>query len=90
MYNDEASSSSSTSNPNATRRVSRVGIRLRNPRGRLGMARRRLRERQAEALALPQGVSIAAAFANLVRPIPKLYLSLYIYISLHHMALLIP
>ncbi|ESQ31381.1 hypothetical protein EUTSA_v10003912mg [Eutrema salsugineum] len=68
MNNDEASSScssSSTSNLNSTRRVSRVVHRLRNPAVRLGMARRSVGERQAEALALPLGMSFAA-FANLV------------------------
>ncbi|KAL0863099.1 hypothetical protein Bca101_042217 [Brassica carinata] len=68
---DEASSfsccsSSSASNLNSTRRVSRVAHRLRNPPSvRLGMARRTVGERQAEALALPLGMSFAA-FANLV------------------------
>ncbi|KAL1215460.1 Protein CPR-5 [Cardamine amara subsp. amara] len=69
MKNDEASSSSCsssfTSNSNSTRRVSRVAHRLRNPTVRLGMARRSVGERQAEALALPLGMSFAA-FANLV------------------------
>lgn len=68
--NDEASSSScsssSTSNLNSTKRVSRVARRLRNPPVRLGIARRSVGERQAEALALPLGMSFAA-FANLVR-----------------------
>ncbi|CAH2043437.1 unnamed protein product [Thlaspi arvense] len=66
--NDEATSScssSSTSNLNSTRRVSRVSHRLRNHTVRLGMARRSVGERQAEALALPLGMSFAA-FANLV------------------------
>ncbi|CAA7060426.1 unnamed protein product [Microthlaspi erraticum] len=70
MNNDEAStssscSSSSTSNPNSTRIVSRVARRLRNPTMRLGMARRSVGERQAEALALSLGMSFAA-FTNLV------------------------
>uniref|UniRef100_A0A1J3ECE6 Protein CPR-5 n=1 Tax=Noccaea caerulescens TaxID=107243 RepID=A0A1J3ECE6_NOCCA len=68
MNNDEASSScssSSTSNLNSTRRVSRVAHKLRNPPVRLAMARRSVGERQAEALALPLGMSFAA-FANLV------------------------
>ncbi|KAF8089287.1 hypothetical protein N665_0510s0002 [Sinapis alba] len=66
--NDEEASSSScssSSNLNSTRRVSRVAQRLRNPSVRLGMARRSVGERQAEALALPLGMSFAA-FANLV------------------------
>ncbi|CAL9244900.1 unnamed protein product [Arabidopsis halleri] len=69
MNNDEASSSScstsSTSNPNSTKRVTRVVHRLRNPTVRLGMARRSVGERQAEALAKPLGFSFAA-LANLV------------------------
>ncbi|XP_010444453.1 PREDICTED: protein CPR-5 [Camelina sativa] len=69
MNNDEASSSScsisSTSNSNSTRRVSRVAHRLRNPTVRLGMSRRSVAERQAEALAFPLGMSFAA-LANLV------------------------
>ncbi|EOA13146.1 hypothetical protein CARUB_v10026163mg [Capsella rubella] len=66
MNDDEASSSScSTSNSNSTRRVSRVAHRLRNPTVRLGMSRRSVGERQAEALALPLGMSFAA-FAILV------------------------
>lgn len=79
MNSDEASSScsssSSTSSPNSTRRVSRVAHRLRNPTVRLGMARRSVGERQAEALALSLGMSFAA-FTNLVRSISKLYPSL--------------
>lgn len=66
---DEASSSScsssSASNLNSTRRVSRVAHRLRSPPVRLGFTRRSVGERQAEALALPLGMSFAA-FANLV------------------------
>ncbi|KAG2324876.1 hypothetical protein Bca52824_007604 [Brassica carinata] len=50
----------STANPNSSRRVPRVAYRLRT---RLGMARRNVRERKAEALAL--GMSFAA-FATLV------------------------
>ncbi|XP_010462552.1 PREDICTED: protein CPR-5-like [Camelina sativa] len=70
MNNDEASSSScsisSSSNSNSTRRVSRVvAHRLRNPTVRLGMSRRTVAERQAEALAFPLGMSFAA-LANLV------------------------
>ncbi|XP_010484292.1 PREDICTED: protein CPR-5 [Camelina sativa] len=69
MNNDAASSSScsisSTSNSNSTRRVSRVAHRLRNPTVRLGMSRRSVGERQAEALAFPLGMSFAA-LANLV------------------------
>lgn len=68
MDNDEASSSycstSSTSNSNSTKRVTRVVHRLRNPM-RLGMARRSVGERQAEKLAKPLGFSLAA-FANMV------------------------
>ncbi|CAA7053048.1 unnamed protein product [Microthlaspi erraticum] len=63
LNNDGAStssSSSSTSNTNSTRRVSH---RLRKPTVRLGMARRSVVERQAEALAL--GMS-TATFASLV------------------------
>ncbi|KFK28181.1 hypothetical protein AALP_AA8G482700 [Arabis alpina] len=67
--NDEASSSSCSSSPtsnlNSTNRVSRVARRLRNPPVRLGITRRSVGERQAEALALPLGMSFAA-FANLV------------------------
>lgn len=67
---DEASSSScsssSASNLNSTKRVSRVAHRLRSPPVRLGFTRRTVGERQAEALALPLGMSFAA-FANLVR-----------------------
>ncbi|KAJ0242081.1 Protein CPR-5 [Hirschfeldia incana] len=59
------SSSSAASNPNSTKRVSRVAHRLRNPSVRLGITRRTVGERQAEALALPLGMSFAA-FANLV------------------------
>jgi len=74
MDNDEASSSycstSSTSNSNSTKRVTRVVHRLRNPM-RLGMARRSVGERQAEKLAKPLGFSLAA-FANMVRSISKL------------------
>lgn len=72
--NDEASSSryssSSTSdpNPNTTRRVSRVAHRLKYPTVRLGMPRRSVGKRQAEALALPLGISFAA-FTNLVSSI---------------------
>ncbi|WZZ00729.1 hypothetical protein YC2023_073057 [Brassica napus] len=66
---DEASSSScsssSASNLNSTKRVSRVAHRLRSPPVRLGFTRRTVGERQAEALALPLGMSFAA-FANLV------------------------
>ncbi|KAF3510206.1 hypothetical protein F2Q69_00004777 [Brassica cretica] len=66
---DEASSSSCSSsyasNLNSTRRVSRVAHRLRSPSVRLGFTRRTVGERQAEALALPLGMSFAA-FANLV------------------------
>lgn len=70
-----SSSSSAASNLNSTRRVSRVAHRLRNPSVRLGITRRTVGERQAEALALPLGMSFAA-FANLVRlKILKLYLS---------------
>lgn len=86
MNNDEASSSScstsSTSNFNSTRRFPRVAHRLRNPTVRLGMPRRTVGERQAEALALPLGMSFAA-LANLVRSISKLYLSLLIFIASH-------
>lgn len=60
-----SSSSSAASNLNSTRRVSRVAHRLRNPPVRLGITRRTVGERQAEALALPLGMSFAA-FANLV------------------------
>ncbi|CAN8251581.1 unnamed protein product [Cochlearia groenlandica] len=59
---DEASSSCSSS---STRKVSRVAHRLRNNTVRLGIYRRSVGERQAEALALPLGMSFAA-FANLV------------------------
>ncbi|KAL0718458.1 hypothetical protein Bca4012_067780 [Brassica carinata] len=63
---EAASSSSSTSDLKSTQRVSQISHhRLRNPTVRLGMARRSVGERQAEALALPLGMSIAA-FANLV------------------------
>lgn len=82
MNNDEASSSScsasSTSNPNYSKRVTRVVHRLRNPTVRLGMARRSVGERQAEALAKPLGFSFAA-LANLVRSISKL-LSPFLYL----------
>ncbi|CAH8326777.1 unnamed protein product [Eruca vesicaria subsp. sativa] len=54
---DEASSSSKS--------TQRVSHRLRSPTVRLGMARRSVDERQAEALALRLGMSIAA-FVNLV------------------------
>lgn len=85
MNNDEASSSScsasSTSNPNS-KRVTRVVHRLRNPTVRLGMARRSVGERQAEALAKPLGFSFAA-LANLVRSISKLYLPFSIFIASH-------
>lgn len=54
----------STANPNSSRRVPRAAYRLRT---RLGMARRNVGERKAEALAL--GMSFAA-FATLVQSIP--------------------
>ncbi|CAA7060703.1 unnamed protein product [Microthlaspi erraticum] len=66
LNNDEASTSSSsysTSKPNSTRRVSRFSHRLRKPTVRLGMTRRSVVERQAEALAL--GMS-TATFASMV------------------------
>ncbi|CAH2066845.1 unnamed protein product [Thlaspi arvense] len=68
MNSEEASSScssSSTTKPNYSRRVSRVYQIFRKPTLRLGMPRRSVGERQAEALALPLGMSLAA-FTNLV------------------------
>ncbi|ESQ28000.1 hypothetical protein EUTSA_v10019768mg [Eutrema salsugineum] len=68
MNNDEASSScSSSSNPNYTRRVSRVAYRLRNPTVRLGMARRSVGERQAEALARPLVYIICSVYILFMR-----------------------